>query len=91
MLNANPQYQYQPMTANQTLQIKKTSGLAGRFVCSTTGTLALYDNATGDTTGPQILNATTVTAGQVLEIGALFTRGLTAVLAGGGIGTMMYN
>lgn len=94
MLSPNPQYQYALLGANSTTQVKKTGGNAGAFIPSVTGTLALYDNAAGNTTvngaNPQIMAATTVTAGVALEIGAKFINGLVAVLAGGAAGTILF-
>jgi hypothetical protein len=77
--------------ANSTTQIKKGGGLAGRFIPSVTGTIALFDNAAGDTSGVALMPATACTAGTPLLIDILFQTGLVVVLGGGANGALLYN
>lgn len=88
MLQPNPQYQYQRLTA--TGLVKKGSGLLGGFiVASGTPTVTLYDNTS--TTGVVVLNGLVTVAGTYYPLPALFTQGCWAVLSGAGDVTFLYN
>ena len=62
--------------------VKNSQGSVKRFLpcTSSSGTIALYDNATTNS-GTNFLPTFPVTAGTPVEIGAAFTNGCYAVLA----------
>ncbi len=84
----------QVLGANSATVVKGNSntnanGVAISFIPSVTGTIALYDSATAQTSTGNILAATAVTAGVALNLGLLFFNGLYVVLAGGAAGTIV--
>lgn len=89
--NSNEQGNVKICAANSTTQVKKGNGLSVRFIPSVTGTLAIYDNAAGDTSGDVLLATTAVTVGIALHLGMLNLVGIVAVTAGGAAGSFVFN
>lgn len=78
-----------------TVQVKPAAGkLFGIFVSSTSsGTLTVYDTATGSTSDPKILDTITLTAGTTyanFPPGLFFNKGLYVVLANTASFTVAY-
>jgi hypothetical protein len=69
--------------------VKSAPGVLFGFLCSTGGTLDLYDSTTG-ATGAHYLQSFPVVAGVMVPIPISFAAGLYAVLAGGAQGTFIY-
>lgn len=83
--------QYTPVIlgSNSTTQVKKGNGIAGRFIPSASGTIAIYDNASGDTANV-IMASTAVVAGTAMTFSFLVQNGITVILGGGAAGTFGY-
>lgn len=81
------QISYTPIViaATSTNRLPQAHGI-GKFICTATGTLTISDDV------GTILNAFTITAGQIYELGidARGNEGFTVTTATGGAGTLLY-
>jgi hypothetical protein len=66
-------------------QVKSGAGTLGGFLCTTTGTVTLYDGT--DATGTAMVSSFPVTAGVFHPAPFSFGTGLYATLGGGAAGT----
>lgn len=89
---ASPQTQeaYQSQILTSSAEVKKGAGVVKRFFPTHNGTIAIYDNSAGDTSGTKLLDTYSVTAGATLELGMIFQQGLSIVLASSAAGTICF-
>lgn len=73
------------LAANSSTQVRSGAGELGGFLCTTAGTITVYD---GIGASGKIIDTMAVTAGVFHSMPFGFGTGLYVVLAGGGAGTM---
>lgn len=80
-------WSYKPLVASG--QVAARDGQLGGFLCSTAGTVTVYDNAAA--TGNVMVANMPVTAGVYHPMPFSFTTGCYFVLAGGATGTVAFD